>query len=207
MRTSKLFLIRHAPVKKIKGYVPQNDPIAIINKKNIKKLALHIPHGCTWYVSPLKRATQTAKALSKFASPKKIIIEKKLVEQNFGDWSGKKISEVWKEIKKNKKRHNFSFICPEISPPNGDSFLDQCKRASLFIENLKLQDKNPIVIIAHAGTIRAILSYVLEIKPDVSIGIEIKNLSLSVLEIIKKENFKNNQGGRFRLLGLNKSVS
>ena len=35
----------------------------------------------------------------------------------------KKISVVWDELKMFKNQHNFSFICPEICPPRGDSFL------------------------------------------------------------------------------------
>ena len=58
-------------------------------------LATLIPNNCVWYVSPLKRAIQTAEALSKYVNYSKMVRENKLIEQNFGDWSGKKISEVW----------------------------------------------------------------------------------------------------------------
>ena len=44
-------------------------------------------------MSPLKRTIQTAKALSKYVAVKDMIILKKLKEQNFGDWAGRKISE------------------------------------------------------------------------------------------------------------------
>ena len=67
-------------------------------------LATLIPNNCVWYVSPLKRAIQTAEALSKFVTNSKIVIENKLIEQNFGDWSGKKVSEVW-EVLKNAKQN------------------------------------------------------------------------------------------------------
>ena len=92
IKTNKIYLIRHAPVKKIKGYVPTNDPNAIINPDHFKILASHIPDNSICYVSPLKRAIQTAHQLSKFMNLREIIIEKNLREQNFGDWQGKKIS-------------------------------------------------------------------------------------------------------------------
>ena len=38
--------------------------------------------------------------------------EKRLKEQNFGDWAGKKISEVWKELKKEYKPAQFFFHLP-----------------------------------------------------------------------------------------------
>ena len=102
IKTSKLILIRHAPVKTEVGCFPDNDPDAIIDELKIKKLAGHIPEDCLWYVSPLKRTIQTANALSKYVNVKEMKFEKRLKEQNFGDWAGKKISEVWKELKKNR---------------------------------------------------------------------------------------------------------
>ena len=90
MNTCRLYLILHAPVKKKDGYVPENNPKAIINSDHLKKLAAHIPDNSLCYVSPLKRAIQTAQELSKYRNFKEIVIEKKLREQNFGEWQGKK---------------------------------------------------------------------------------------------------------------------
>ena len=201
--TSKLILIRHAPVEKRKGFIPKNNPNAQINSEDINCLASQIPEDSFCYVSPLKRTIQTAEALSKHVNFKEIKIEKNLVEQNFGDWGGRKISEVWKVLKQNENQHNFSFICPEFSPPNGDSFLDQCKRTSKFLNGLNFHDQNVIVVITHAGTIKAILSNLLGIDPDISIGIEISYLSITLFEVLKKDSFKN-RGGKYRLLGINK---
>ena len=65
-KTSKLFLIRHAPVEKRKGLIPKNNPNALINSKHIKYLASQIPDNSFCYISPLKRTVQTAEALSKY---------------------------------------------------------------------------------------------------------------------------------------------
>ena len=100
IKPTKLYLIRHAPVKQIKGFFPKNNPNAIIKNNQLKMLATLIPNNCVWYVSPLKRAIQTAEALSKYVNYSKMVCENKLIEQNFGDWSGKKISEVWESFKK-----------------------------------------------------------------------------------------------------------
>ena len=141
-KNKTLILVRHAPVKKVDGYIPKNNPSALINLDHIQKLANYIPEASSCYVSPLKRTIQTAKALSKFVNFEDITEAKDLVEQNFGDWAGKRISEVWEELKHNKSQHNFSFICPEICPPNGDSYLDQCKRVANFIDNFNFDNKN-----------------------------------------------------------------
>ena len=68
IETLKLFLIRHAPVKKFDGYIPKNNPNAIINLDHFKSLASRLPFDSTCYVSHLKRAVQTAKALSKYVN-------------------------------------------------------------------------------------------------------------------------------------------
>ena len=201
----KLYLIRHAPVKRIKGFFPEHNPDAVIKNNQLKMLAVLIPNNCVWYVSPLKRAIQTAEALSKFVTYSTLVRENKLIEQNFGDWSGKKISEVWKIIKKIKTKHNFSFISPDVSPPNGESFKEQSKRVGIWLENLNVSEGKSIVIISHAGTLRSILSHALKIKPDYAISIEILHHSISILEMITHNDNKC-KGGRFRLIALNKEV-
>ena len=168
-------------------------------------LATLIPKNCVWYVSPLRRAIQTAEALSNYVTYSKMVRENKLVEQNFGDWSGKKISEVWKILNRSKTKHNFSFISPDVSPPNGESFKEQSKRVEIWLNNLNLSESKSIVIISHAGTIRSILSHALKIKHDYAIGIEILHQSLNILEMITKNDNKY-KGGRFRLIALNKEV-
>ena len=205
IKPSKLFLIRHAPVKQITGFFSQHNPDAIIKNNKIKKLATCLPDNCDWYVSPLKRTIQTAEALSRYKQYSKIIIENNLVEQSFGDWSGKKISEIWKLINKNKDKHNFSFISPEFSPPNGESFLEQSKRIEIWLKELKLKAGQSILIITHAGTIRAILSNAIQIKPDIAIGLEVTYQSYSVLEMLSKKDSKH-KGGQFRLLSFNNVI-
>ncbi len=205
IKPTKIYLIRHAPVKQIKGFFPKHNPNAIIKNNQIKILATLIPNNCVWYVSPLKRAIQTAKALSKYVNYSKMVCENKLIEQNFGDWSGKKISEVWKVLKKSKTKHNFSFISPDVSPPNGESFQEQSKRVGIWLKNLNVLEGESIVIISHAGTIRSILSHALKIKHDYAVGIEIAHQSLNILEMITNKDNKY-KGGRFRLIALNKEV-
>ena len=205
IKPGKLFLIRHAPVKQIKGFFPNHYQNAVIKDNQLKKLASSIPQNCIWYVSPMKRAIQTAKALSNFVTFNNLIRENKLMEQNFGDWSGKKISEVWKILKKNRTKHNFSFISPEVTPPNGESFKELFKRVESWIERLNVPPGKSIVIISHAGPIRSIISYAFKIKLDFALGIEIQHQKLNILEIISNNKNKY-KGGRFRLLALNKDA-
>ena len=205
IKPAKLYLIRHAPVKKLKGYFPKVNPNAIINHYKLKRLASLIPENCVWYISPLKRTIQTANALSNYVNYSKLIFENKLVEQNFGIWSGKKISEIWKILKKNKEKHNFSFIPPNFIPPNGESFIEQLKRVGVWLKELKYCQGQNVVVISHAGTIRSIIASALNINPDYVIGIEISYQSLSIFEmLVNHDNIY--RGGKFRLITLNKTI-
>ena len=186
--------------------MPKSNPDAIIDLEHLKIVASKIPSNSTCFVSPLKRAVQTSNALAKYVDFRELIIDKNLEEQNFGVWEGKKVSAVWDELKKNENQHNFSFICPETRPPNGESFLDQYRRVKSFIENLNVKDYKSLVIIAHAGTIRGFLSYMLELEPNKAISIEIAHLSITVFEILREEN-KHNKGGKYRLLKVNHQLN
>ena len=204
-KTLKLFLIRHAPVKRLQGCVPKYNPDALIDSEHLKILASQIPTDSTCFVSPLKRAIQTSEVLANYADFREVIIDNNLEEQNFGTWEGKKISLVWDELKKSRNQHNFSFFCPETCPPKGESYLDQCERVRSFIEKIKFKDYKALVIIAHAGTIRAFITNMLGLEPDKSISIEIAHLSITTFEILREED-ASNKGGHYRLLNVNHQV-
>ena len=189
----------------MKGCVPKYNPDALIDSEQLKILASHIPTESTCFVSPLKRAIQTTEALANYVDFKEVIIDKNLEEQNFGSWEGKKISLVWNELKKSKNQHNFSFICPETCPPNGESFLEQCARVRSFIRKIKFKDYKALVIVSHAGTIRGFITYLLGLEPDKTISIEISHLSITTFEILREENISN-KGGSYRLLNVNQQV-
>ena len=189
----------------MQGCVPKYNPDALIDSERLKILASHIPTESTCFVSPLKRAIQTTEALGNYVDFKKVIIDKNLEEQNFGSWGGKKISLVWNELKKSKNQHNFSFICPETCPPNGESFLEQCARVRFFIKKIKFKDYSALVIVAHAGTIRGFITHLLGLEPDKTISIEIAHLSITTFEILREENICN-KGGKYRLLNVNQQV-
>ena len=74
IKPTKLYLIRHAPVKQIKGFFPKHNPDAIIKTNQLKMLATLIPNNCVWYVSPLKRSIQTAEALSKHVKARRLLL-------------------------------------------------------------------------------------------------------------------------------------
>ena len=74
-----------------------------------------------------------------------------------------------------------------------------------FINNLNFHDHTSLIFISHSGTIRAILSQILDLDPNKAIGIEISYLSITSIEVLKKDNIRN-KGGKYRLLSVNNQL-
>ena len=75
----------------------------------------------------------------------------------------------------------------------------------IWLEELKFSEGQNIVVVTHAGTIRAAISHVLQINPDNAIGIDVVHQGLCIIEMFSKLNCQD-RGGRFRLLALNKGI-
>jgi alpha-ribazole phosphatase len=128
------------------------------------------------HTSPAKRCLQTFKEIwpaTKF--PKK---DKRLWEQDFGDWEGKLFSELPDlGILDNEDLANFL-------PPNGESFKNVCDRVKpAIIEISKIALNAPVLVICHAGTIRATIALALE-NYSVPLKFEINNLSLTRIRVL-----------------------
>ena len=53
-----------------------------------------------------------------------------------------------------------------ISPPNGESFNDLCRRAGSFWDELLVKKPaQQVLLITHAGVIRALFAHVLQLPP------------------------------------------
>ena len=110
------------------------------------------------YASPSPRAKKTAEILRAQRSCD-VIYDDALREQSMGSWEG----ERGKEIKQNYPvaYHTF-WQTPHLYQPEngGESFFDFHKRVISFIESLISKNEGKtILIVSHAGTVKAIMSY------------------------------------------------
>ena len=101
--------------------------------------------------SPLCRAVDTAKELTDI----ELIREKRLMEQNFGQFEGKTYKELLNQYPKelqswNEDHENFRI-------PEGESFSDVRLRVESFLEDLK-NETGKILIVAHKGTLGHMLA-------------------------------------------------
>ena len=166
-----LVLIRHAPTKKNILPAPDSD-IADVDAAQLKRLATALPQGVDWWVSPLKRASQTAEALVEAgAKPLSITTKDHLKEQDYGDWHGRLIDEIWEQIKDE----------PEITPPNGERFSDLGKRSKALIADMQKLDGDTLILIGHAMIIRSIIATLLGLTPEQALGLGLDHLSLTRL--------------------------
>lgn len=175
----ELYFIRHPTVKLNKGicYGQSDVEIADTFENEVELIKKKIPFysEMVFYSSPLKRCLLLAKRLSKTRP----IIDKRLLELNFGDWELKR----WDLINQSQlKAWTDDFIVK--SCPNGESYIDLYTRTTEFFNELIKKDHESVVIITHSGVIRAIISYILQIPLKHSFSIQIDYRGLSKIKVI-----------------------
>lgn len=106
---------------------------------------------CTIYTSPLTRCLKLAGKLSQNPAT-----DERLLELNFGDWEGRRFDDIEPELLRYWTEH---FV--EFPPPNGESFQDLYRRTGSFWQELLNFQAEQVVVVAHAGAIRALLARVL----------------------------------------------
>lgn len=132
------------------------------------------------YSSPLKRAKETADAISR-ATGAPIVVDANLQEIKLGGWEGRKISNMTKNPQFIQWRKN-----PEsITPPGGEEIKNFQDRAVTGIKKI-IEDNSQndnIIVVTHGGVIGALVSYTL--KEDISKSMKYipKNLSVTSIEI------------------------
>lgn len=182
---SRFLLVRHGETlwnKEFK-YQGQSDiPLNGTGKLQALKLSERLKHQKidAVYASDLKRAMETAGII---AAPHGLDVfpAREMREMSFGIWEGctfDEINEKWPgEIEKwRKDPYN-------LRPQGGETLSEVCKRTSRFLESIarKNPDKN-ILIVTHAGPIRALLSVILNLHYDLFWKFKISNASLTVVE-------------------------
>ncbi|MEN8904325.1 MAG: alpha-ribazole phosphatase [Clostridiales bacterium] len=181
----ELFLIRH-------GETDSNDknlytgwtnvPLNSTGKNqalNLKKL-LEKEHIDFIYSSPLRRALFTAEIIN---SDRHLdIVESDLLKEfNFGIFENMTYKEI---IKRYPDIFKLWTAYPSYKIHNGDSFRDFHKRISNFLNDFLLKhNSGRILIVSHGGTIRSIISYLLNLKPEDSWKFKVKLGSLNKLLI------------------------
>ncbi len=183
-KTTRWWWLRHAPVLGPRGGISgQADlPCDLGDTAAFSRLANVLPEGALWLCSPLARARDTAGAIVKagIEAPAPLI-EPDFIEQDFGSWQGL----TWDRVEKEDGKAARLFWDDPVNtpPPGGESFKDLAGRVTRAIDRLGGEHGGrDIVVVAHAGPIRAALAFALDVAPGKGLSVEIDPLSLTRLE-------------------------
>ena len=185
--TTRWWWVRHAPVPDMQGVLYGSDdvPCDTSDYQSYENLAAVLPADAYWLTSHLSRTHHTARAIREagldFPEP---VIEEHLGEQNFGDWQGRR----WSEMEQlDSEIYDAFWQGPARNrPPNGESFEDQIKRTAAVINRVTAERTGEtIVAVAHGGTIRAAISHALGLTPEAGMSFATDNLSMTCLEHVE----------------------
>jgi alpha-ribazole phosphatase len=174
--SNRLWLVRHAPVAGAPGVIHDWDaPADVSNVVALQELREKLPEDAIQFASPSRRTVQTAQALA--LNP---VLDPNLLEQNFGDWTGRRHDDLAREF--GAAYHEFWKAPAENRPPNGESFADQIERLRNTMAALPSGD---VVLVVHSGTVRAALAIALGIAPESALRFRIDPLSLTRIDRVE----------------------
>lgn len=129
------------------------------------------------YASPLERARETAAPIAKVLN-KKILINKGLLECDFGNWTGKELAKLmnlpeWSTVQRAPSTFRF---------PNGESFTEMQTRMTTTLDELRQKHAGGIVIcVSHADPIKAAVAHAMGTHLDLFQRIVISTCSVSAI--------------------------
>lgn len=181
----KIIWIRHLPVAQTGRYIGHTDIPAII-PQDPANLIVPLPENALWFASPMLRTIDSAHWLMDSMGDKttKLLVADELMEQNFGVWENKTYEEVWNLTDKSQNWSSPAMVKPE----DGESFIGVCARVDHWIEGqMKLAEGKTLVVVAHAGTIRAALRHALNLIPEQALSFAVDYGSITQVEYFIQE--------------------
>lgn len=181
---TRFYLVRHGQTlwNVERKYQGQSDvPLTKTGELQAEKVAKRLKDKDidAIYASDLSRTINTAKEIAVYhdLSVKK---DKDIRELSFGIWEGLTFDEIkkrWPKELEDWQKNPF-----EKRPPKGETLTDLYKRTSNFMMRIaKNNPKSKVVVVTHAGPIRAILAQILNLKRDLFWKFKISNSSITEL--------------------------
>ncbi|MEM6726103.1 MAG: alpha-ribazole phosphatase [Bacteroidota bacterium] len=153
----EVHVIRHTPVHfdKNRCYGQLDVPLAESFQEDVRKVRTRLKESYDQvFSSPKTRCIQLAHALDL----KQVKVDNNLLELDFGAWEGK----LWNEIDQN-ALNDWMADFVNIAPPGGESFDEMFQRVATFIQALRKEEFDQVLIITHAGVIRCFWACLLDI--------------------------------------------
>ena len=181
--TTHWWWIRHAPCVGEQGIIHGQDDVEadLSDSKAIKGLSKWLPEDGLWLSSNVRRAIETAKEISGGIKPIEIPA---FAEQSFGLWNGRR----WKELSK-EESEGFWTNYGEQKAPKGESFRQLLERVTPKIKKMSAENAGgDLIVVAHAGTIRAALALALDLPLNSALSMSVSNLSLTKIDAFEEAN-------------------
>lgn len=184
--TTRFWWLRHAPTAaQAEGRIPDTEAEADVSAAaRLAALRRRLPTRALWIASPTRRAVQTVKALT-HVRPLPIPA---LTEQDFGTWTGQRHADLWDSGDADYRAYWDDPV--NNAPPGGESYAAQFARTAAAIRDLAAEHAGlDLILVAHAGTIRAALTLALTEANQpppltASLGFTIDPLSLTRIDAI-----------------------
>lgn len=155
-----VYLIRHTRTAAEPGLCYGQSDIALADSfpEEARALQQKLPvlaENHKVFSSPLTRCLQLAELISP-----KVSTDNRLLEIDFGTWEGLRFDAIEADVL---QHWTDNFV--HVPPPNGESFSDLCRRADSFWQDCLNHETEQILVITHAGFIRALLAQLLKLPP------------------------------------------
>ncbi len=165
-RNAQVYLVRHGEAEGAAGRaIGHTDlPLSLAGIEASRALGAtaHDMPRATVVTSPLLRARATADlvAAGMGVASDDIVLEPRLREMHFGEWDGRR----WDDIQREDTARCEAFMAAwtECRTPGGEGYPDLLARVEAWVAS---QDgrSGDLVVVAHAGSIRALLSHWLKL--------------------------------------------
>ena len=136
------------------------------------------------YSSPLDRALETARAVSRHHSLDPIVLDD-LVEVCFGDWEGKHLKTLHDQenglLKAWMKDPFFNL------PAGAESWETVRTRTERAVKRILEDERDNIVVVSHGGVMRALFAVLLDLDPHTVWNIKTSNCAISGVEVRERQ--------------------
>jgi probable phosphomutase (TIGR03848 family) len=179
-----ILLVRHGTTATTGSILPGRAPGLHLAEKGVAqanavalRLAQLTKKPVALYVSPLERARETATPIAT-ALKLRPVIERGLLECDFGTWTGKKLNLLskkaeWKTVQNSPSTFRF---------PEGESFGEMQQRMWATLERLAKQHRGrTVVVVSHADPIKAAVTYAQGVPLDLFQRTVISTCSVSAI--------------------------
>jgi len=184
MRQTRLWLLRHAPVRLKYIYGQQDVDADLQQPLAFDWLRQRLPETPFVLSSDLSRCVKTVQQLGY----DEFEVSSTVREQHFGNWQGLTYDQARAT---NVSSYDAFWQSPATSrPPEGESFEDVYNRVQGFLEEEGARHKHEpdLLLSTHAGVIRAAIAYFLQIPLENALSIKIEPLSLTRITLYHSDN-------------------